>query len=196
MAAERKALDEATAQKLLEEFLATGEDVPTVHEVDQGMELHVTGTDAYVTSFTRQQWDKAFGGPVQAVKTRTNKASKTVYIYAADDPEERNARKLRCDDISGPAFFAFGVPLRQLGITVPEERRVILPLQSLQAEGRTVWCVSFADYEKENRQLEAAGQAGAASTAQGQKPGPRKKGQEATPAGAGDKGTPSTPAKA
>jgi hypothetical protein len=174
----KRTLTEDAAKKLMEEFLEAQDDVSTVREVEQRIQLNVVGTDAYVTSYTRQQWDKGFGGPVQAVKTRTNKKAKKVFIYPADDPEDKQARKLRCDDISGPAYFAFGVPLRELKIKLPEERRLILPMGTMEVEGQTVYWVSFADYEKENRKLGGASNA-AAST--GQKQVRRKKGEEPAP---------------
>ncbi len=154
--AEKRDMTPEAANKALEDFLNAQQDAPTVHQVEQRLELHLTGTDAYIPSYTRQVMDKNHGAPVEAVLTKTDAGAKKVYIYPAEQPVDKSARQLRGDDTMGPARFAFGVPLRILGLKLPPTRKIILPLKTLDVPKQgTVYWASFAEIEKESRDIDA-----------------------------------------
>ena len=144
-------------KKALEAFLNTRPDPSSVNELEQRLQLHVSGTDAYITSYTRQTMDRNYGAPIAAVYTRTDSKLKMVFISIADNTNDKRARKLRSDDTMGPAFFAFGVPLRTLNLKLPPNRRIILPLHAMAVPDQgTVYWASFAEIEKELRNVDMA----------------------------------------
>jgi hypothetical protein len=115
----------------------------------------VVGTTAYITAFTRLVMDKDNGCPVVALNTRTDSVNKNVYLYASKDPKDKDAKKLRAGETMGPAYFAFGVPLRTLRLKIPVSRRVIIPLTRIPVQDQGhVYCGSFAEIEKEVRNID------------------------------------------
>lgn len=129
---------------------------------------------AYVPSYTRQVMDRNHGAPVMAVHTRTDEQSKKVFVYPAQDPDSKAARKFRSDETMGPAYFAFGVPLRTLKLKLQPSRRLILPLNILEVPNQgIVYWASFADIEKEVRNVDAA--AKQTKAAAKKKPAPTQK---------------------
>lgn len=166
MAEKKKAMAPEAAGKALDDFLQLQTDARSVHQVERRVELHVSSTNAYIPSYTRQEMDAAHGAPIQAVYTRTDKANKKVYIYAADNPQDKQAKRLRSDETMGPAYFAFGVPLRTLQIKLPANRRIVLPLNSMEVPNQgTVWWASFADLENELRNVDKSPAAAAKKAA-------------------------------
>lgn len=147
--------------QLLDQFVKAQVDAPTVHNIQQRLELHVTGNEAYVTSYTRQVMNQNHGAPVLAVYTKTDTQNYIVYIYPARNPEDRAARKLRSAEGLGPAIFGFGVPLNTLKLKLPPGRRYILPLNTMEVPNTgTVYWTSFADLENEIRNTEEVAAAG------------------------------------
>ena len=161
-------------QKLFDQFVKSQNDAPTVHNIQQRLELHVTETEAYVPSYTRQVMNQNHGAPVMAVYTRTDAENYIVYIYPAKNPADKAARKLRSAEGLGPAVFAFGVPLNSLKLKLPLGRRYILPLNTMEVPNTgTVYWTSFADLENEVRTTEdqaAAGKAPPLSAAEAAEP--------------------------
>lgn len=144
-----------SVKKSLELFLKAKQDEHSVAAVEQELELHVVGTTAYIPSYTRGVMDRSFGAPVMAVHTRTETESKTVFIYPAKDPNARGARRLRSTETMGPALLAFGVPLRKLKLKLSVTRRIVLQLHALEVPNEgTVYWASFADVEKERRDID------------------------------------------
>ncbi|MDF2628580.1 MAG: hypothetical protein K0R39_2411 [Symbiobacteriaceae bacterium] len=138
--------------KILEQFLNQPNDGATVNDLEQRLELHVTETQAYITSYTRLVMNRNHGRPVMAVHTKTVVETSTVYVYAAENPDDKTARKLRSSETLGPAYFAFGVPLRALKLKLPKGRKYTLPLNVLEVPGQgTAYWTSFADLEHELR---------------------------------------------
>ncbi|HYF94752.1 MAG TPA: hypothetical protein VD969_21270 [Symbiobacteriaceae bacterium] len=152
--------------KLLEVFLQAKQDGARVHDVEQRLELHVTTTTAYLPSYTRQVMDTNNGAPVMAIHTRTDAKTKRVFLHPAANPADKAARKLRSAETMGPAYFAFGVPLRALGLKFPASRRIVLPMGTLEVpdQGIVYW-VSFANIEKEARNVSTATAAAAKQAA-------------------------------
>lgn len=180
MVEKKKPTAPEAVSKALDEFLSLNQDVSTVHQVEQRLELHISGTNAYIPSYTRQVMDKANGAPIQALFTKTHKESKKVFLYVADDVNHKGARKLRADETLGPAFFAFGVPLRTLQLKLPVSRRIVVPLNQLEVPDRgTVWWASFAEIERESRNIDK--EAAAARQAKAQARKSRKKAPAAQP---------------
>lgn len=152
--ATKRAMDQDTASKTVEEFLKAQPDVANVNQIEQRLQLHVTNTQAYLPSYTRQVMDQNHGAPVVAVHTKTDPQSKKVFIYPAQNPGDRLAKPLR-GGLGGPAFFAFGVPLRALHLKLPVDARIVLPLNPLQVpDYGTVYWASLADIEKETRDVD------------------------------------------
>lgn len=142
-------------KKMLDLFLNTKPDVGAVHAVEQRLEIRIVQTDAYIPSYTRSVMDKNFGAPVMAMITRTEPESKCIFLMPAKDPDAKEARKLRSADSMGPAFLAFGVPLRKLKLKLDSTRQVVLPLNTLEVPGEgTVYWASFADVENNRRDLD------------------------------------------
>jgi hypothetical protein len=141
--------------RALEQFLRAEPDLFSIHDAEQGrLELHLSGTDAYIPRFTRRVMDKSHGAPIMAVETRTYQESRCVFITPVK-PGGTRARKLRNDRTLGPATFAFGVPLRKLGLKIPAGRRLILPLTPLDTPDHgTVYWASLADVESEKRHVD------------------------------------------
>lgn len=149
------ALNPDAIKKALDAFLNTSPDPTNVNQLEQRLQLHVSGTDAYIPSYTRQKMDERHGAPIVAVFTRTDPKTKMVFLTIADDPKAKAARKLRSADTMGPAYFAFSVPLRTLNLKLPANRRLVLPLHTLDApDGTTVFWASFAEIEKELRNVD------------------------------------------
>jgi hypothetical protein len=142
-------------KRTLEEFLQAEADGPSIHDVDEGrLELHLSGTDAYMTRYTRRVMLQNHGAPFMAVETRTYKETKRVFIQPGKLGDKR-ARKLRSDKTLGPAVFAFGVPLRKLGIKIPAGRRLIVPLTPLDTPDHgVVYWASLVDAEAEKRDVD------------------------------------------
>ena len=138
----------------LELFLKAKEDERSVTQLEQPLQIHIVGTQAYIPSYTRSVMDKLFGAPVMAINTRTEPESKTIFIYPAKAPVSRTARKLRSTESMGAAYVAFGVPLRKIGVKLDQSRRVTLPLNVLEVpnEGIVFWA-SFAEMDKERRAI-------------------------------------------
>jgi hypothetical protein len=147
--------DEAALKRMLDLFRNTKPDEAAVHAVEQRLELRIVGTEAYIPSYTRGVMDKNFGAPVMAMNTRTELETKCVFLSPARDPEAKDARKLRSADSMGPAYIAFGVPLRKLKLKLDATRQVVLPLNTLEVpdEGVVYWA-SFSDIEKNRRDLD------------------------------------------
>jgi hypothetical protein len=142
-------------QKMLDLFLNTRPDEAGVNAVEQRLEIRIVGTQAYIPSFTRGVMDKNFGAPVMAMNTRTEVETKCVFLSVAKDPEAKEARKLRSTDTMGPAYMAFGVPLRKLKLRLDATRQVVLPLNVLEVPGEgTVYWASFAEIENNRRDLD------------------------------------------
>lgn len=155
--AQKRPADSDKVKKALALFLKTQPDAGNVHSVEQRLQLHVAGTDAYIPSYTRHKMDKGHGAPITAVHTRTDAETKTVFITIADNPKAKTARKLRSSDTMGPSYFAFGVPLRTLNLTLPPRRRLVLPLEVLpHPDGGYIYQASFAQVEKELRNVDMA----------------------------------------
>jgi hypothetical protein len=152
--AQNQADDQGYVKKAIDLFLNAKQDEHSVTEIEQRLQIHIVGTTAYIPSYTRRVIDKNFGSPVMAINTRTDFDTKTVFIYAAKDPEALGAKKLRSSDSMGAAFVAFGVPLRKIKVKLNVTRRIILPLTILDVPNEgTVYWASFADIEKERRDL-------------------------------------------
>lgn len=153
--AQKRTDDQETMNRLVERFLKATQDEQSVYEVERSLQLHVVGTTAYIPSYTRGVMDKNFGAPVMAIETRTDVESKTVFISPAKDPEARSAKSLRSSDTMGPAYVAFGVPLRKLKLKLALSRRVVLPLHVMEVPNEgTVYWASFAEIEKERRDID------------------------------------------
>lgn len=156
--------------KLLAAFLKAQVDEPTVHDLEQRLELHLYGTTGYLPGFTRRVMDRNNGAPIMAIETRTDEETKRVFLQPVN-PHEKRGGRLRKDDTLGPAQFAFGVPLRKLGIKLPAARRIILPLTALETpEHRVIYWASLSEIEHEpssvDRELVAAAKQAKADKAQ------------------------------
>lgn len=147
--------DQADLKKMLDLFLKTKQDEAGVHQVEQRLELRLVGTEVYIPSYTRGVMDKNFGAPVMAINTRTELANKCVFLSPAKDPDARDAKKLRSTDTMGPAYMAFGVPLRKLKLKLDPTRQVVLPLNTLEVPGEgIIYWASFAELENNRRGLD------------------------------------------
>jgi hypothetical protein len=147
--------DQDSLKKALDLFLKAKQDERSVTEVEQPLQIHIVGSQAYIPSYTRSVLDKNFGAPVMAIYTRTEADSKTVFIYPAKTPDARGAKKLRSTETMGAAYVAFGVPLRKIGVKLNISRRVILTLNILEVPNEgTVYWASFADIDKERRHID------------------------------------------
>jgi hypothetical protein len=155
MVVKRSTGDQAPApDKVLADFLKAEADAPSVHDLEQRLELHLSGTSGYVPSYTRRVMDKNHGAPIMAIETRTYNDTKRVFLQPVN-PNDKRGRKLRKDETLGPAVFAFGVPLRKLGIKLPTSRRIILPLTPLETPDHgIVYWASLADIEHERRDVD------------------------------------------
>jgi hypothetical protein len=114
-------------KQALAEFLQADADGPSVHDVDEGrLELHLSGTDAYMTRYTRRVMLQTHGAPFMAVETRTYKETKRVFIQPG-----------------------------KLGIKIPAGRRLILPLTPLDTPDHgVVYWASLVDVETEKRDVD------------------------------------------
>jgi hypothetical protein len=149
--------DQSALQQAVAQFLQAKHDPKTVNDLEQRLELHLAGTNAYIPAYTRADMDKENGAPVVALYTKTITETNTVYIYAVKPPIPKDARKLRGSETMGPAYFAFGVPLRTLGLQLPVSRKVILPLTKLPIpEHPMVYVASLAEIEKGARDVDMA----------------------------------------
>lgn len=177
----KRSMDKEAATKAVEQFLKTDPDAATVHQLEQRLQMHVTGTQAYLPSYTRQVMDQNHGAPVVAVYTKTDVDSKKVFLYPAQNPTDRLAKKLRGEQFAGPAFFAFGVPLRSLHLKLAVNRRIVLPLNILDVPDHgTVYWASLAEIEKESRDVDMEAIA-AAKKAKAAKAKARKTRKESAP---------------
>ncbi|MDB4898171.1 MAG: hypothetical protein JWN15_4433 [Firmicutes bacterium] len=140
--------------KALEEFLRSQMDT-SIHEAEDGrLELRLSGTDAYLSRYTKKVMDKNHGVMLMAIETRTDKESKRVFLQPGKRGDTQ-ARTLHQSKTMGTATFAFGVPLRKLGIKIPAGRRIILPLTPMDTPDHgTVYWASLADVEVEKRNLD------------------------------------------
>lgn len=143
------------AQKVLESFLQLQKDEANVRQLAQPLEVSLTGTNLYIPAPTRAVMDSNHGAPVMAIETKTHVAEKLVFFYPAADPDSPGARKLRTTESMGPANVAFGVPLQKLKLKFTVSRRIVLPVQSLDTPDQgTIYWISFADVEKEARDVD------------------------------------------
>lgn len=138
--------------KALEEFLKNRRpDETNVRQLEQNIEVRLSGTRLYIPAFTKAWMDKKANKPVMAVTIQTDPDTATVYFW----PSPTGERKLAISDTMGGASFAFGVPLAKLNLQFPSSRRIVLPLHcdELPTMG-PVFSVSFTELAHEGRNLD------------------------------------------
>jgi hypothetical protein len=152
----KRTVDQTGVQQALEAFLKTPTDEQSVRQLEEPLEAHLTGTNLYLPTPTRAAVDRNNGAKVMALETKTDVEGKRVFFFPTD-PGAPGARKLRTTQSMGPAWFAFGVPLRKLKLKFTVSRRLILPIHTLETpEHDTVYWVSFADVQMEARNVDLA----------------------------------------
>lgn len=101
--------------------------------------------------------DMDHGSPVAAILTRTFTDKGTVQWAPAPTTNTKGARKVRTTDTLGGAYVAFGIPLRKLRFSPPEERSLTMDVTRIPiANGKVIYEISFAQFENEKRDLDMA----------------------------------------
>lgn len=119
--------------------------------------FHLRGTSMYVPARTKADMDAAMGGPTPAVRTRTFAREYKVWISPclSDTPDCRILRP--ANDSQGTAEFAFGIPLRKMGIKVPFTRQYTFEAERIPVEGGgVVYQISFKEFENIPRNIDEA----------------------------------------
>ncbi len=124
------------------------------------LEMHLARTSMYLPSLTKNIMDLVYGAPVTDIRTRTFVSTGKVWIEPSKS-SIRGVRKLRISKSMGAALFGFSVPLRKLGIKLPEDRQINFPVTVLEVEEdanpkKIVFEISFADIENLPRHLDEA----------------------------------------
>lgn len=144
-----------------EEFAKNWDTERRVHELNR-MAFHLRGTTMYVPARTKADMDETMGGPTAAVRTRTFPEDFRVWVSPCP-ASAPNARKLRpTSDTQAAAEFGFGIPLKKLGIKVPDTRQYTFEAKRLLVEGGgVVYEISFREYENIRREVDEAALAAA-----------------------------------
>lgn len=140
-----------------------------IHELNE-LEVRLSGTTMYVPARTKAQMDQDNGSPVASLKTRTFAESGKVWIAPAR-PGEPGSRKLRPTRTLGAGSFGFGIPLRKLGVTVPEERQFVFKVTRIETSQGVIYEIGFSDAENLPREIEES-QAAAAKQPKEKKAAP------------------------
>lgn len=136
------------------EFAQVWDTERRVHELNP-LTFHLRNSTMYVPARTKSDMDDVRGGPVQAVRTRTFKKEFRVWISPCD-PNAPDARNLRpTTDTHGAAEFGFAIPLRKLGIRVPETRQYTFEAERIPVEdGGVVYEISFKEFQNIPRDVD------------------------------------------
>lgn len=136
-------------------FLKGGFDKARVTELDQELQVHLSKKSLYIPVYTRNQMDKKHGKPVMAIFTKTDVEKGKVYLIPAKNPEAKEARRLRISETMGGAHVAFAVPLRMLGLKLPD-RKYTFTLTTMELPDMgTVYVMSFEDFVHDKRTVDA-----------------------------------------
>lgn len=140
----------------VEEFAKGWDTERRIHELNP-LSFNLKGSTMYVPSRTKSDMDEAHGGPTPAIRTRTFPGEYRAWISPCAE-NAPGARKLRpSTDTHGTAEFGFGIPLRKLGIKVPETRQYTFEATRLLVEGGgIIYEISFRDFENRKRDVDEA----------------------------------------
>lgn len=119
--------------------------------------FHLRGTTMYVPARTKADMDATLGGPTPAVRTRTFGSEYKVWISPCrkEVPDKRTLRPT--NESQGTAEFAFGIPLRKMGVKVPFTRQYTFPAERIPVEGGgVVYEISFKEFENTPRDVDVA----------------------------------------
>lgn len=154
--AERQPKPQQLAAQSLAEFLKSGYDEARTSDIAQDhLEVTLSKSTLYIPVYTRNTMDKSFGKPIMAVYTKTDVVTGTVWLIPADNPNAKEARKLAISDTMGGATVAFAVPLRKLGLKLPDRKFTFTLTPVDVADMGTVYTMSFKDFDHEPRFVDA-----------------------------------------
>lgn len=140
---------QVSADEALLAFLKSGYDEARVTDLDQELQVRLSKKDLYIPAYTRNRMDKNHGKPVMALYTKTDVPNGLVYLIPADNPGAKEARKVRISDTMGGAHVAFAVPLRKLGLTLPDRKYTFTLTTKVLPGMGTVYVMSFEDFDHE-----------------------------------------------